>query len=200
MLQRIFAYAYAHLVAPRVEGAHLAVLFLPLIALPPTVVVEGEHDVFALLFALARASALPFAVLATTSVVAQRWLAESDLPGRENPYWLYATSNIGSLVALLAYALLVEPLVGVAMQRSVFSIGFALWIGSGIAAYRATHRPKAASGATKADSTKADSMKAETPPSAASDEVIGPGRISYWLLLSACSSAMLMSHNKMILE
>src|SRR5829696_850793 len=54
------AYSYAHLVAPRIKVWHLAVLFVPLIALPPTAVVEGQHDVPALLFALARASALPF--------------------------------------------------------------------------------------------------------------------------------------------
>lgn len=183
------AYAYAHLGEPRLGRGHFAVIALPLLALPPTVVIAGAHDVPALLLALARASALPFAALATTSVVAQHWVHRSSLPDRDNPYWLYGTSNVGSMLSLVVYALLVEPFVGVSMQRIGFSIGFALWIGAGVLAYRAT-RPSAATQAADAAATE---KKDEAPA-----EALTPGRIAYWLLLSACPSALLMGVTNVI--
>ena len=174
-----FAYAYAHLLEPRLGKWHFALIAIPLIALPPTIVIAGVHDVLALLMALARASALPFAALATTSVVSQHWVSRSSLPERDNPYWLYGTSNIGSMIALLAYALLIEPLVGVSVQRVAFAIGFGLWIVAGLFAYRAT-RP------TENEKTS------ESETTGGEVEKISGARVAYWLLLSACPSALLM--------
>jgi hypothetical protein len=193
-----FAYAYAHLVQERLGRGHFAVIAIPLLALPPTVVISGVHDVPALLLALTRASALPFAALATTSVVAQHWVSKSSLPDRENPYWLYGTSNVGSMTALLVYALVIEPLVGVSVQRVAFTVGFALWIVAGLAAYRAT-RPTAATekkDADAAEAAKAEATKSE--PAKDADETITPGRVAYWLLLSACPSALLMAVTNLI--
>ena len=39
----------------------------------------------------------------------QRWLASTDHRSAEDPYFLYAAGNAGSLLALLAYPLLIEP-------------------------------------------------------------------------------------------
>ena len=55
-------------------------------------------DIFKLLFV---AVGLPYFLLSTNSPLMQAWLARSQ-PGR-SPYWLYALSNIGSLLGLLAY-------------------------------------------------------------------------------------------------
>ncbi len=178
-----FAYSYAHLGADRLGKWHFAIVALPLIALPPTVVVMGS-DVPALLMALARASALPFAALATTSVVAQHWVHRSSLPDRENPYWLYGTSNVGSMLSLIVYALAIEPFVGVSAQRIGFTIGFALWLVAGVFAYRAT-RPSSIE------------TKVEATPDATL-ESISAGRIAYWLLLAACPSALLMGVTNVI--
>lgn len=180
-----FAYSYAHLGADRLGKWHFAIVAIPLLALPPTVVIAGEHDVAALLLALARASALPFGALATTSVVAQHWVSRSSLPDRENPYWLYGTSNTGSMLSLIIYALCIEPFVGVSAQRIGFSIGFGLWLVAGVFAYRAT-RPSTVEVLVEA---KAD----DTPLRA-----IAPGRIVYWLLLAACPSALLMGVTNVI--
>lgn len=67
--------------------------------------------------------ALPAFVLSTTSLVMQRWFAESDAPGRENPYVLYAASNLGSMLGLLAYPVAIEPLLDLRWQ------GLAWWAG-----------------------------------------------------------------------
>jgi len=188
----LLAYGWAHLVAPRIGRAHAILLLLPLLVLPPGQgEITGEHDVFALLFALVRSCALPFVALATTSVTAQAWLARSSLPGKESPYFLYALSNVGSLAALLLYALVIEPLVGLSTQRLVWSVGFGVWIGSALLAWRATvpvpgKLPELA-------------IEAAPAPAPALDADRPSGRtIAYWIVLSACPSALLMAVTNLI--
>jgi hypothetical protein len=181
------AYAYAHLLAERLGKLHFAVIALAVIGLPRAVEITGEHDVPALLLALAQASALPFAALATTSVVAQHWVHRSNLPDRENPYWLYGTSNVGSMLSLIVYALLIEPFIGVSVQRQVFAGAFVLWIIAGVMAYRATRATGAGTGTGSGSGAESGD-----------DETIGAGRMIYWLLLSACPSALLMGVTNVI--
>jgi len=47
-------------------------------------------------------------VLSTTSVILQSWLRDSDLSEKNNPYALFALSNLGSFVALLSYPFFFE--------------------------------------------------------------------------------------------
>ena len=49
-----------------------------------------------------------FFVLSTSSVILQSWLADSDLAEKNNPYALFALSNLGSLVALITYPFFFE--------------------------------------------------------------------------------------------
>lgn len=63
---------------------------------------------------------LPYFALSTTAPLLQAWFARS---GR-NPYWLYAASNAGSLLGLLAYPFLFEPFLPIAKQRDAWRIVF----------------------------------------------------------------------------
>ncbi|RJL24792.1 spermidine synthase [Bailinhaonella thermotolerans] len=128
------AYVYAHLTARRLGprgGAllHLAVVAAALVTLPvglpsgwtaPT----GPPALW-LLAVLALAAGLPFAVVATTSPLLQRWLSETDHPDAADPYFLYRSSNLGSLAGLLAYPLVIEPALPVDAQTALWSWGFA---------------------------------------------------------------------------
>ncbi len=82
----------------------------------------------------------PFAALSATAPLAQAWYArvrsgESDAV---NPYVLYAASNLGSLIALLAYPTLVEPIFTLHVQTLTWSIGYGLFaFGMFAAAYTA---------------------------------------------------------------
>ena len=78
----------------------------------------------------------PFAALSATAPLAQAWYArvrsgESDAV---NPYVLYAASNLGSLIALLAYPTLVEPLLRLSDQRLFWTIGYGVFFLAMIAA------------------------------------------------------------------
>jgi hypothetical protein len=66
---------------------------------------------------------LPYFLLATTSPILQSWF-KIFRPGQE-PYQLYAYSNLGSLLGLLSFPFLFEPLFGLAVQSWIWS-GFYL--------------------------------------------------------------------------
>jgi hypothetical protein len=110
-------YGYAH-----ASGAWLGVrrqavvhvgLLLPLFTLPITVAAEWTpradvHPVVALLGLLLVSAGLPFFVVATSAPLLQRWFA-ATAQGGGDPYFLYAASNTGSLLALVAYPAFIEP-------------------------------------------------------------------------------------------
>jgi SAM-dependent methyltransferase len=69
---------------------------------------------------------LPFFMLSTMSVILQSWFYKSDLPGKENPYFLYGSSNLGSMLALLTYPVLFEPFFDLEMQGYIWWAGYLL--------------------------------------------------------------------------
>jgi SAM-dependent methyltransferase len=110
-------YAYAHALTARLRpraqvAVHLVVLAVPLALLPVSVSsgpAAGASPIPWLFGALAVSVGFPFLVLSTTGPLLQRWLASTAHREGRDPYFLYAASNLGSLGALLAYPLLVEP-------------------------------------------------------------------------------------------
>lgn len=123
-------YAYAHLLGrltPRAQGrVHLAILlaaavFLP-IGLNDRVLPVGAEPAIWVpwLFAIS-IGPLFFAVSAQAPLV-QRWFA--IVRSGEEPYALYAASNVGSFAGLIAFPLLVEPLMPVTSQRWLWSGGY----------------------------------------------------------------------------
>ncbi len=129
-------YAYAHWLSARairtqvvVHAALLAVAgaMLP-VALPSaewaTNAGEGSPALFALVL-LGVAVGGPAFVLCSASPLISRWFALSD-PGRARRLgFLYAASNAGSMIALLAYPFAVEPNLTLSAQRTIWSAAFA---------------------------------------------------------------------------
>jgi hypothetical protein len=169
----LLGYAYAHFVAARIGRWHLAVLALLLWFLPIGIDRGAQAgSALAIAAALLRDVAVPFGLLATTSVVAQDWLARSDAPERGDPYFLYSASNAGSLVGLLAYPFVVEPLLGLRAQRWIWS---ALCVGYLLLALAAAPR--------------GHGRPAASEPAAAP----APRDALAWLLLSASPVVLLMA-------
>jgi hypothetical protein len=130
----LIGYAWAHFGA-RLLGhrgqliAQLALVLVPVALLPPHVPTSGAPPgawpVPALLLALGAAVGLPFFVLATNASLTQKW--HSLRTGRE-PYFLYAASNAGSFLSLLAYPFLVEPAAGLRTQLRGWSLGYLAFV------------------------------------------------------------------------
>ena len=71
-----------------------------------------------------------FLLTATTPLLSAWYAAvrDAETPGAVDPYWLYALSNGASLAALLAYPLLVEPALGLAAQRALWTAGIGVFV------------------------------------------------------------------------
>ncbi|WP_421931459.1 fused MFS/spermidine synthase [Phenylobacterium sp.] len=132
-------YGYAHLLqrvrSIRLQaGLHLAAMVLAALVLPLHVTgvfgaPSSEHPALWLLGVMTVSIGAPFAVLSATAPLAQAWHARTlhAATGTE-PYALYAASNLGSLLALLAYPILVEPLATLHGQAVGWSLGYGAFV------------------------------------------------------------------------
>jgi len=129
-------YGYAHLLQ-RVGsiklqvGIHLALLLVAALFLPLSVNgLLGDPDPTApimwLLATLTLSVGAPFAVLSATAPLLQAWYARvrAGHADGQNPYVLYAASNLCSFLALLSYPILIEPLATLSAQRWGWSGGY----------------------------------------------------------------------------
>lgn len=112
-------YAYAHAISARLRLSrqvlvHLIVLALPFWVLPltinPGLLRGGEvNPVLDVLTLLSVSVGLPFLAVSATAPLLQQWFTRTGHPAASDPYFLYAASNLGSMLALLGYPTLVEP-------------------------------------------------------------------------------------------
>ncbi|MDO8380951.1 spermidine synthase [Phenylobacterium sp.] len=132
-------YGYAHLLqrvrSIRLQaGLHLAAMVLAALVLPLHVTgvfgaPSSEHPALWLLGVMAVSIGAPFAVLSATAPLAQAWHARTlHAETGSEPYVLYAASNLGSLLALLAYPIVVEPLATLHGQAVGWSLGYGAFV------------------------------------------------------------------------
>ncbi|MCA1899870.1 MAG: fused MFS/spermidine synthase [Chloroflexi bacterium] len=188
-------YAYAYwLVKQRRQGwihsALLAATVVWLVVLgffwksPVTPSVEWKPDIgvslpiLQLFFLLTVSVGLPYFVLASNSPLMQAWF--SRLFPRRSYAKLYSLSNVGSLMGLLAYPILIEPQLTLRVQGWVWSGGFILFaMLVGWSALRAQRAD------TPADGQPAFPSSAAEKPSAA--------LMSLWAILGAIPSVFLLA-------
>ena len=124
---------------------------------------------------------LPFLALSSTTPLMQAWLSLSH--PRVSPYRLFALSNLGSLLALLSYPLLIEPALSRTEQASVWVLGFGLFVvASGFCAWRTWRR----------EAGDTIHSAAASPPHFDSP-VVTPGTRLLWLALPACAAVLLLA-------
>lgn len=78
-----------------------------------------------LLLVLLTRCGVPFLLLSAMAPLLSHWIARRRAA---DPYRIYGASNLGSLVALLAYPLLVEPLLPLPVQARVWAWGYGLLV------------------------------------------------------------------------
>lgn len=128
-------YGYSHLVTTRLRlrgqaAVHLVVLAAAALVLP-LAVPEGkvppvsEQPEWWLLGLLAVTAGLPFFVVSTTGPLLQRWFSWTGHPRASDPYFLYAASNLGSVIGLLAYPVALEPALTLRAQGWFWTAGYA---------------------------------------------------------------------------
>jgi hypothetical protein len=131
-------YAYAHFlmqIRSRVipVAVHLVLLVIALLSLPLSIAGGwGEPPTsgyaFWLLGLFAVSIGLPFFALAANNPLLQAWFVRTGHPNGPDPYFLYASSNIGSFLALLSYPVLLEPMFTLRAQNLIWTGGYGLLI------------------------------------------------------------------------
>ncbi|MEA2821237.1 MAG: hypothetical protein QOJ86_3241 [Bradyrhizobium sp.] len=124
-------YAYAHYLMQlrnRIVpvAVHLALLVVALLTLPLSIANGwGEPPrsgyAFWLLGLFAVSIGLPFFALAANNPLLQAWFVRTGHPNGPDPYFLYASSNIGSFLALLSYPVLLEPMFTLRTQNLIWT-------------------------------------------------------------------------------
>ena len=182
-------YIYAHLLSRYVEpaiqlAAHLGITalglaFLPLAVDPMLRPPETGMPTLWLISLFAVTVGLPFFALSANAPLLQRWFSKTRHKDAQDPYFLYAASNAGSLIILLAYPFLIEPVFRLGEQTFAWTVGYAALIaallGSGALALR--------DGATIAESSVADQTVSES---------LGARRVALWIVLAFIPSSLML--------
>ena len=131
-------YAYAHYLMQLRNrmipvAVHLVLLVIALLTLPLSIASGwGEPPTsgyaFWLLGLFAVSIGLPFFALAANNPLLQAWFVRTGHPNGPDPYFLYASSNIGSFLALLSYPVLLEPMFTLRTQNLIWTGGYGLLI------------------------------------------------------------------------
>jgi hypothetical protein len=183
-------YLYAHwstssLKPKRQATLHIVLMaislaLLPILPSPSWKPSQAGDPSLRILILLAATIGLPYILLSTTSPLLQAWYVAAK-PGSV-PYRLFALSNFGSLLALLSYPVLVEPVFTTHGQAYGWSgIYFAFVVACAAVAWsamRVTPRPIVAAPEVSAPSP--------APPPTWTIRII-------WTALSACASALLLA-------
>lgn len=191
----LLGYLYAHesirYLPPKVQSLlhvallALSVLFLRVIPKESWKPQGTEEPTLRLLILLAVTIGLPYFLLSTTGPLLQAWYAargSADGGAKPFPYRLYSLSNLGSLLALVSYPVVVEPRFTLHQQSLVWSLGYGGFVlCCGILALQS----RRASWAHGQGEGTPSSEGVGTPPS---------GRLHlFWLTLSACSCTLLLA-------
>ena len=134
----LVGYLYAHLLINKVPShltgiVHLGVCALALLSLPIGMATwvgeppQGEPYLWQLGMFTASIG-LPFMAVSANAPLLQAWFARSGHPDARDPYFLYAASNLGSLIALLGYPTILEPLFGVSQLSHLWAYAYVLLV------------------------------------------------------------------------
>ncbi len=156
----------------------LTLVSIPILPPPPDLSAASGDPVSSIVLLLALTVGLPYLALASTGPLLQSWFADR-YPGR-SPYRLYALSNVGSLLGLLTYPVLVEP----GFTRDAQVVGWSSLYLVLVGLLTAVAFGK---------SPVVDTAATEESVAPSPIEPLGTKRVITWLLLAASASALLMA-------
>ena len=121
---------------------------------------SDDQPALVLLGILCGSAMLPLVLVSATAPLVQGWFALISHPRSGDPYFLYAASNAGSLLALLAYPFVIEPNLGLTAQGHLWRAGFlvlaSLVVTCGLVAWRLSRSRPVGSEAPGRDSQSAE--------------------------------------------
>jgi hypothetical protein len=201
-------YLYSHLLSTKLKPKARAVVHAVSLAVAAGVIIgetllwrtpllpsvvwrpaSSEHPLLHLLALLMVAVGLPYLLLSSTGPLLQNWFARTH--DGKSPYGLYALSNAGSLLGLITYPLVFEPVFGLHVQAWIWCAGYAIFIlGSAFCAWAISRT--GAEIASVLPQRAATTAKPQAAPL--------PVTQLLWFLLAALPSLMLLATTNLICQ
>ncbi len=184
-------YSYAHfstkyLGVRRQSIVHLALMMIPFLFVFPITIHEdllSDTESFLipkLLGVLFLSAGIPFFIVSASAPLLQRWFSRTGHPAASDPYFLYAASNLGSMIALIGYPAFVEPYLTLEQQRWGWGMGYGvLVLFTGVCAWLLRIAP---------DSVRETSTQASNNPA----KPIPQSIILRWIFLGAVPSSLML--------
>jgi spermidine synthase len=184
----VYAHFFTRLLGIRRQAFfHLGLLILAAIVLPIQIPAGWnppveENPISWLILALCAIVGLPFFAISAGNPLLQRWFAATGHPISTDPYFLYSAGNLGSMIGLISYPVLVEPNLQLYQQRLLWAVGYGVLIVLMIlcALFIRRDQPK---------------LRAQPPesPSDASGAPIPARRRLRWIALAMVPSSLMLS-------
>ncbi len=208
----LLGYLYAHLLrvlfSPKLSWMlHSAVSILILLTLPvvpaESLKPDGSENLtLAVVHVLLFSVAAPFFLLSTTGPLIQAWQSSSH-PDK-SPYRLYALSNIGSLLALISYPFVFEPLLPLAHQSFLWSAMFALFVlCCGVSGWQLRNVNQWHASPTQVTDTQSDTDASASnlnSNSKSKSKTAHPAKPLAWLFLAMIPSIMLIATTSLMCQ
>ncbi|MHB9879602.1 spermidine synthase [Pacificimonas sp. ICDLI1SI03] len=157
---------------------HIAAFLVAAATLPVSLrEIGGWQETGAMLWliaALAISIGPVFFVISAQAPLMQSWFAAAPETAGRDPYFLYAASNAGSLLALLIYPVFIEPSLTLTDQRLLWSAGFVLLLAMVVI-------------------VGLDFQRAERPVAPAERQPIPARTALSWIALAAVPSGLMLS-------
>lgn len=204
-------YAYAHasvglLGVRRQTLLHLVLLLGVVLVLPIHLAAgasppQSDNPIPWLLKQLLVSVGLAFFVVSSSAPLFQRWFVQTGHPHSSDPYFLYGASNLGSLLALLGYPLLVEPNLVLADQSQWWSHGYKLLIGitaiCALAVWRASRSAACGTGVSPVSGADDHQPDGCAPESAQKKVGVAGAGVTFqqrlwWIVLSFAPSSLML--------
>jgi hypothetical protein len=187
-------YGYTHFARTRLSLRKQAVVHAVLVLVPLLVMPIGLREGWQpagdadpipwLLLTLVTVAGLPYFAVATTSPLMQAWFSHTGHPAAKDPYFLYAASNIGSLLGLLIYPFALQPILGLHEISQIWALVYGLFIVLMLSCVAVVFGLKPALPGPLSAALEGMNAPAER---------ISAGRRIRWVLLAAVPSSLMLS-------
>lgn len=146
-----------------------------------------------LLGCLAATVGPPFFIISSNSPLLQKWFSHTHLKSARDPYFLYAASNAGSLLALLAYPALFETFFTLRAQSRIWTVVYLVLLFLVLSCVLLLWRTRAHDRVTESSLT----MEVESPAAPSVELQNGSEKLSLtrrlrWLLLAFVPSSLML--------
>ncbi|MBN9289334.1 MAG: hypothetical protein BGO43_14280 [Gammaproteobacteria bacterium 39-13] len=159
----------------------LSILFIPLNPLEEIATLSLWHPI-AIIAVLSTTLLLPGIIISASSPLFQYWYCQCYQT--DFPYRYYALSNFGSLLGLLAFPFVLEPLLGLNIQLSIWSGLYLLYIVSSTFCLMVVARQ----------------AKLQHKETVIVQEKLAPLKVAFWIALTLLSCALLLTTTQVMLQ